>query len=429
MKKLKLYILISIILLSSLINFSTVYAQQEIKVYVNNKLVTFDVSARNVNNRVLVPFRGILEALDAEVSWNPQTRTVGASKNGIDISLRIGSKTAYINGKAVMLDVAAELINDRTFIPIRFISEGLGADVFWDGRNNAVYITYPPIVFSYKGISLGSSSGEVLKTLGNPVRIDASEYGFSWHIYHKNYKDYIQIGVKDNVVVALYGSLEGWSNDYGIDIKTDKSKVEALLKDPLTKITKGNVNYLQPEFPKGAEEYYLYAVNGDYLTIFFDLHDNNRVTAFQIVSKAIEEAYIPSNYSTTLLRRAYESQLFDLANTARVNNGLAPLTRCPKADNAAYKHSYDMAANGYFSHENTKGESPGDRLTKEGIDYSRAGENIAAGQQNSIFAHQGLMNSIGHRNAILGNYESLGVGVAFGGPYKIYFTQKFYTAK
>ncbi|EPZ59307.1 cysteine-rich secretory family protein [[Clostridium] sordellii ATCC 9714] len=66
-------------------------------------------------------------------------------------------------------------------------------------------------------------------------------------------------------------------------------------------------------------------------------------------------------------------------------------------------------------------------MKKEDIIYSIAGENIAAGQINSVYAHEALMNSLGHRRNILGDYENVGVGVSFGGHYKIYYTQNFYS--
>ena len=60
-------------------------------------------------------------------------------------------------------------------------------------------------------------------------------------------------------------------------------------------------------------------------------------------------------------------------------------------------------------------------MKKENIKYNTAGENIAAGQTNSIFVHNALMNSYGHRKNILGNYKYIGVGVVFGGKYKTYY--------
>ena len=65
-------------------------------------------------------------------------------------------------------------------------------------------------------------------------------------------------------------------------------------------------------------------------------------------------------------------------------------------------------------------------MKKENIKYNTAGENIAAGQTNSIFVHNALMNSYGHRKNILVNYKYIGVGVVFGGKYKTYYTENFF---
>ena len=67
-------------------------------------------------------------------------------------------------------------------------------------------------------------------------------------------------------------------------------------------------------------------------------------------------------------------------------------------------------------------------MTEDGISYRMAGENLAMGQLSSIFAHEGLMNSIGHRKNILQtDFESLGVGVAFNTESRPYYTENFLT--
>jgi uncharacterized protein YkwD len=86
-----------------------------------------------------------------------------------------------------------------------------------------------------------------------------------------------------------------------------------------------------------------------------------------------------------------------------------------------------MAVNNYFDHTNLQGESPFDRIKEDGIQYTLAGENLAYGQFSSIFAHEGLMNSLGHRkNIIKSGFEYLGVGVAFNEEAQPYYTQNYY---
>jgi len=85
------------------------------------------------NNRVLVPFRPLFENLKAKVTWDAPTQTVTAVRNGVTIILTIGSQTALKDDKEIQMDVAPEIINGRTMIPVRFVAEALGARVDWRG--------------------------------------------------------------------------------------------------------------------------------------------------------------------------------------------------------------------------------------------------------------------------------------------------------
>jgi uncharacterized protein YkwD len=73
------------------------------------------------------------------------------------------------------------------------------------------------------------------------------------------------------------------------------------------------------------------------------------------------------------------------------------------------------------------GQSPFDRMGEDGITFFVAGENLAYGQYNSIFAHEGLMNSAGHReNIVKPDFGYLGIGVAFNGEFQPYYTENFF---
>jgi hypothetical protein len=111
-----------------------------ISVQMNAKSVPFDQPPIMENNRVLVPFRAIFEAFGAEVEWDSNTKTVTAQKDGLEMSMQIDNNTITINGKTIALDVPPRLINSRTLVPVRAVSEGLGATVDWDSANNQVKI-------------------------------------------------------------------------------------------------------------------------------------------------------------------------------------------------------------------------------------------------------------------------------------------------
>lgn len=114
--------------------------QDAIEVTLNGKSLSFAQPPVNINGRVLVPMRGIFEAMGAEVTWNQKEQKVTGKLAAKEVTLVIGSTQAYINGKTNTLDVPAQLIGDTTMVPVRFISESLDAKVDWDQKANKVVI-------------------------------------------------------------------------------------------------------------------------------------------------------------------------------------------------------------------------------------------------------------------------------------------------
>jgi len=103
--------------------------------------IIFDVLPRIQENRVLVPLRGIFERLGAQVIWDQQSGTVTILSAGKKIELGINSINAKINGEIWTLDIAPFVINGRTLVPLRFVSENLGAKVEWVPASRQVKIT------------------------------------------------------------------------------------------------------------------------------------------------------------------------------------------------------------------------------------------------------------------------------------------------
>ena len=119
-------------------------------------------------------------------------------------------------------------------------------------------------------------------------------------------------------------------------------------------------------------------------------------------------------------------QVFNLVNEEREKQGLSPLKYSKELEAVAYAHSKDMAEKNFFSHTNLEGLSPFDRMSNAGLSYSYAAENIAAGQTTASAVMNSWMNSDGHRKNILNpNLTEIGIGVANGGSYGIYWTQLF----
>ena len=127
--------------LRNAINETTTTIDNSIKVCIDGKNQTYDQPPVIINDRVMVPLRGIFEALGATVSWDDQTQTVTAIKSGTTIQLTIGSAVAYKNGNPIQLDVPPQIVNDRTMVPVRFVSEALGCKVDWIDSPQTVNIS------------------------------------------------------------------------------------------------------------------------------------------------------------------------------------------------------------------------------------------------------------------------------------------------
>lgn len=112
-----------------------------IKVIIDGELQQFEQSPYIVSGTTLVPMRAIFERLGATVEWNQAQRTVKAEKNNTTIQLTIGSTTAVKNGQNVKLDMPAQVKNNYTMVPLRFISESLGAKVHWNSKTSTITIT------------------------------------------------------------------------------------------------------------------------------------------------------------------------------------------------------------------------------------------------------------------------------------------------
>lgn len=110
-------------------------------VVLNGTHLIFDTPPVIDNGRVLIPLRAIFEPLGAAVNWDSTSQTVTAVKGYQTIQLKIGARTASNNGKSIDLDVSAKIVNGRTLVPVRFVSEALGCNVEWAAETQTVIIT------------------------------------------------------------------------------------------------------------------------------------------------------------------------------------------------------------------------------------------------------------------------------------------------
>lgn len=129
-----------VVLMSLMLFVPVVSAESPISVYIDGKQQTYSQPPILQNNSTLVPLRGIFESLGAKVDWNGTTQTVTAVKESTTVILKIGSTQPTINGTVKSISTPAQIINSSTMVPLRFVSEALGADVNWDGKARSITI-------------------------------------------------------------------------------------------------------------------------------------------------------------------------------------------------------------------------------------------------------------------------------------------------
>ena len=280
-------------------------------------------------------------------------------------------------------------------------------------------------LFAVHNVTLGMTKEEAQVKVGLPLRLMRNEYGTDWHSYHQDYQNYVLLSYdQEGKVNGMFTNQALISSTRGITMQSKRAEVRSALGIPLKSLQKGNVQYILDT----REEYDVFKIDSIYITVFYDIHEENTVTAIQVIDGGLEENR-PQIYAepNDEVREGYEYLLFELTNSARIQRELPLLKWDEAAKETARKHSEDMADNKYFSHTNLEGKSPFDRMGDDGITFFVAGENLAYGQYSSIFAHEGLMNSLGHReNIVKRDFGYLGVGAAFNSDKQPYFTANFF---
>ncbi len=136
-----IFVCLSCFLIIGLLKCSTVNASSSnITIYLNNKPLMSSTPPFIEKGVTLVPMRLIFEALGANVGWAPETQTIIAKKDSTSITLTLGKKIAFIDVYKKDLILPPMLKNGTTYVPLRFISESLGATVTWDEKQQAVFI-------------------------------------------------------------------------------------------------------------------------------------------------------------------------------------------------------------------------------------------------------------------------------------------------
>lgn len=184
---------------------------KDVNIVIDGEELNLDVAPQIIDGRVMVPIRGVLENLGALVKWDDETQTVSARKSSKTVSLEIGSNDVTLDkgetnddGSAktetIQTDVAAQLVSDRTLVPLRVISEAMGYSVDW---NDETYTA-----------SISTDNDEDESWNDNKVSVDMSTLSVSGD----------GASVSDNTLTISKGgvyTLSGKNSDAGIVISTD----------------------------------------------------------------------------------------------------------------------------------------------------------------------------------------------------------------
>jgi uncharacterized protein YkwD len=161
------------------------------------------------------------------------------------------------------------------------------------------------------------------------------------------------------------------------------------------------------------------------LSPVFDKAVRQTINNLTIHPASNESVKLPFKDSDPIVRPDLEENMLQLVNQERTKRGLSPLGADPEMTQVARAHSRDMFARGYFAHFTPEGKSPFDRMNDAHVRYATAGENLALAHSLSI-AHNGLMNSPGHRANILSpSFGRVGIGILDGGFYGLMVSQEF----
>ncbi|WP_405109740.1 copper amine oxidase N-terminal domain-containing protein [Paenibacillus sp. FSL K6-1217] len=230
MKKLWISIVAGLLVLPMLFQAPAQAAAKPIRVIIDGVTLSTDQPPVMVNGRTMVPLRAIFEAFNADIKWNQKTQTVTAFQNDTTIVLKIGSKIATINNKAVSLDVPGQNLKGRTMVPTRFVSEALGREVGWNPGAQIVTITTP--------VPVGGNAAPVSGIAAQ----DISDYGdgrdlqvsFNRAADESLVDHYRVLIAKTGTTLNLSSALAVGSNNYSVALVTGANPAVKLNADART---------------------------------------------------------------------------------------------------------------------------------------------------------------------------------------------------
>lgn len=205
----------------------TALAHPEIQVTVDGEVIAFDQPPVIIEDRTLVPMRNIFQALDCEVLWDEASQSI-TSIHGSDVLLMyIGKTELYRNGEVIYdMPVEAQIINDRTLVPVRAISEALGAEVLWDGITYEIDITSGESVSNGMAYSSGVYTQNATDADGNVTITGKVTYPAGEMTTAEKAAYETEAKTRLTEFFTIYGNGASASNPYTVDYILDLTRYD-----------------------------------------------------------------------------------------------------------------------------------------------------------------------------------------------------------
>ena len=392
MKKILALLLVLLLFVSNVSAFPV--SAKEISVYFNDVKIETEVAPCVIDGSTVVPVREICNALGCFVEWDEVTQSVIIEKENVKNVLTIGKTEAkrFVNGaeQHITLQVPAQIISGKTMVPLRYIAESIGADVYWNGEEKtvAIYMSYVPWLCLPGEQAI--RPGDYAYTLPTPQRVDLGKNKLQWYVYNKDYKNYKLIAVKDDIVVGFYTFADGFTTNIGV-----------------------NYGIESPE----------QNVDGYDVKVY---RNNDKVVGVLVLKK---DCFGSADITSDEYIQSQATQLFEITNAFRVSNGYEILGWDDTAGYIAAYHSDDMAVHNFYNHTGIDGKGVMERFDDaSSLEWTAIGENLSSGLDNAIDIMDDLIESPGQKAHMLSNvFKCFGTGVAYANmsDYKYYATQVF----
>ena len=276
------------IILAIIFMFSSIacFANSNLTLTLDGKALKTDVAPVIVNDRTMVPFRAIFEALNITVNWSGALRKVYATADDVTVILTVDSEKMIVNDSIITLEAAPFIMNDRVLVPVRAVCEALKCTVGWDATTRTVSVKTKNYVEPSYNETIGGDPAYVKKdiefdkTLFEQINAKRKSLGISELVYDNSLasvalshsqdmaqKDYIDHTSPDGVGpferidkagISYVSAAENIASGFA----TAEKVLASWLNSP-----KHSANILNAEFTKIGIGYHAGGINGTYWTV------------------------------------------------------------------------------------------------------------------------------------------------------------------